>query len=147
MIYRETGVHELKAEIYRSQYKFWAKIKDEIETDPDTSTAKVYKKAIHDNIHYLRHYKQLHVQFRNHEQCFNHYRDTFLQNNAMAIHTKATLNVFSLYNDYIALNSQLLSPTFYIKYILSESERMLLTKYRTGSHYLHIQSGRAANTT
>ena len=74
IIYRETGVHELKAEIYRSQYKFWAKIKDEIETDPDTSIAEVYKKAIHDNIHYLRHYKQLNAQFRNHEQCFNHYR-------------------------------------------------------------------------
>ena len=26
-----------------------------------------------------------------------------------------------------------------------KKERMLLTKYRTGSHYLHIQSGRATN--
>ena len=45
IIYRETGVYELKAEIYRSQYKFWSKVKQDIENDPDSSIAKLYKKS------------------------------------------------------------------------------------------------------
>ena len=80
IIYIETGFYELKAEIYRAQYKFWSKIKNDIAKDPNTSVAKLFKADIERNVQYLRHYKNLHKNFQNEDECFKHYTDTFIAN-------------------------------------------------------------------
>ena len=87
----------------------------------------------------------MHENFENEDECFNYYRDEFIDKAKNTMTTKANSNVYSVYNDYDSLNSNLCSPIFYGKYLTSEPNRILLTKYRTGSHYLHIQTGRAAN--
>ena len=134
IIYFETGFYELKAEIYRAQYKFWAKIKNDIESDQDTNVAKLFKSALERNVHYLRHYKKLHKDFQNEVECFKHYKEIFTAKAEMTIVTKSNPNSYSIYHDYLELNNDLITPVFYEQYVTSEPQRILLTKYRTGSH-------------
>jgi len=53
IVYLETGTYELKAEIFRSQYKFWDKIKKFVENNPNSTIAMVYNAAIHANVHFI----------------------------------------------------------------------------------------------
>ena len=54
---------------------------------------------------------------------------------------KALANVYGSRNVYTTLNSKMTSPTYYSNYVLTEGYRLILTKYRTGSHYLIIKTG------
>ena len=55
---------------------------------------------------------------------------------------KATNNVYSIYQDYLVLNKDLCSPKYYNDSNFPEHDRYTLPKYRTGSHYLAIETGR-----
>ena len=145
IIYMETGFYELKAEIYKAQHKFWTKIKTDIEKDPDTTVSTLFRKALDKNVQYLRHYKMLHLKFRTPEQCFSHYRESFETEMKNKITTKST-SMDSIYHEYISLNPNIVTPDFYETYKSSEPNRMIVTKYRTGSHFLHIHRGRATGT-
>ena len=105
----------------------------------------VLKTAIAKNVHYLRHYINLHKNFEIDTACFKYYRENFIYNTKASIVSKATLNEYSIYNDFLKLNSDKKSPEFYHSYSTSEPNRMIVTKYRTGSHYLHINTRRTAN--
>ena len=49
--------------------------------------------------------------------------------------------MYSIIGDYAKINMNRSSPEFYSKYELSEDDRQILTKYRSGSHYLKIVTG------
>ena len=146
MLYIETGIHELKAEIYKSQHKFWSKIKNDIENNTDCNMAKLYRKAIDVNTTFLRHYKKLHSEFKSHNDCFRFHRKQFIDSCTETIRSKAAKDPLSVYDDYVLLNGNLTSPLFYTSYTVTEYDRIIITKYRTGSHYLKMQAGRTNNT-
>ena len=56
--------------VYKSQYKFWEKIKKNIDDDPDSPISKIITLALHNNIPYLKHYKKLHDRFSNADKCY-----------------------------------------------------------------------------
>ena len=146
IVHLETGVYELKAEIYRSQYKFWDKVKNDIERDPDSTIAIVYNAAIRANVHFLRHYINLHSQFRNCDECFDHYRKEFIDTTMSSLRKKADKEDNIVHRDYVSLSSDLTPPAFYSTYSLLESDRVLVTKYRSGSHHLKLLAGSRYNT-
>ena len=76
-----TGLTELKAQINKRQYVFWSKILKNIEDDPDTEVSRVIKMAIDKNLLYLRHYKKIHKDFSNSQQCFKYYDDSLKNQN------------------------------------------------------------------
>ena len=45
----------------------------------------------------------------------------------------------------VLFNTNLNTPEFYQSYVISEYNRIILAKYISGSHYLHIITGRVAN--
>ena len=51
-----------------------------------------------------------------------------------------------VHRDYVLMNNDLESPYFYLSYSLIESERMIITKYRSGSHHLNLLAGSRYNT-
>ena len=55
---------------------------------------------------------------------------------------KAQKTEYSTYHDYILLNKDLVSPTHYSDLNFPEYERITLTKYRSGTHLLAMQTGR-----
>ena len=146
IVYLETSVYALSAEIYRSQYKFWSKVKQDIENDPDSSIAKVYNAAIRANVHFLRHYIKLHSQFQSCDECFDYYRKEFIDNTLASLQEKETKVDNIVHRDYVALTNDVTPPAFYTSYVIIESDRVLLTKYRTGSHHLKMLAGSRYNT-
>ena len=42
------------------------------------------------------------------------------------------------HRDYVLMNNDLESPVFYSSYSIIESERMIITKYRSESHHLNL---------
>ena len=121
IIYIETEYAELKAEIYKRQYKFWSKIIMSIDNDPDNSISTLYKNAIDKIVQYLRHYKKLQRLYTNRVSCFNEinsqFREKKIRNN---VTMKAQRNEYSTYHHYILLNKDLVSPTMaYYKHTAS----------------------------
>ena len=96
----ETGFYDLKAEIYRAQYKFWAKITTNIEID--TNMLKIFQLAVEKNVHYLRCYINLHTEFHNEDECFKSYRDASIINcKENILLTKTNQNEYSIYHDCV----------------------------------------------
>ena len=83
--------------------------------------------------------------FTNSDDCFNHYRDEFIKSTKNSLQTKALNNDNILHRDYLLLNEGLNYPDFYSKYVILENERMIITKYRTGSHHLQLLTGSRYN--
>ena len=145
IVYLETGVNELKAEIYRSQFRFWEKIKEFMLKEPDSTITEIYTNAINSNVHFLRHYINLHIMFSNSDECFNQYRNDFIETTKSSIRLKAAKDNNIVHKDYIMLNNDLKTPDFYSSYSVIENERLILTKYRTGSHHLKLLAGSRFN--
>ena len=118
---------------------------EDIEKDPNCSTSLLYKVAIAKNVQFLRHYKNLHKSFTSYESCSYDLRNDFRENIKTSINRKAQ-NLYSTHNDYIKINKNLCTPSYYQNKNFSEHDRTILTKYRTGSHFLAIQTGRHTNT-
>ena len=141
IIFLETGLTNLKAEIYKRQFKFWNKMSSKFETDRFSSVGSILNMALNKNIHYLRHYRKLQKNFHDGEACFKFYKNQFTDTTKENVRSKSTTQVYGLLKDYIGINRDLSIPEFYSKYLLRETERLILTKYRSGSHNLKIVTG------
>ena len=142
IVYIESGLSQLKAKIYKRQHAFWEKIIKEIDNDGNTTIANIYKIAIAKNIQYLRHYRNLHNKFSSAKLCYDFYVKEFSDKIKQNVIRKTAIERNSNLNDYIKLNTDLISPIYYRSYVINEYDRIINTKYRTGSHFLKIQTGR-----
>ena len=134
ILYIESGQCMLTPTVYKSQYKFWEKIKKNIYDDPDSPISKIITLALHNNIPYLKHYKKLHDKFNNADKCYEFY--------AKNVYDKVTNNIKNMaaseegnYGAYLKINPTLTSELYH-NYVCVESDRMILSKYRSGSHDL-----------
>ena len=142
IVFIETGLTELKSQIYKRQFVFWGKVLKNIEEDPDSEISKVLKMAIDKNIQYLRHYQKLHRDYANKQECYKHYKNCFEIKMKQDIINKTSVPSYSILDDYVLINDNLQSPKFYHEYILTEVDRHIVTRYRCGSHFLKINTGR-----
>ena len=140
IVFTETGLTELRSQIYKRQYVFWGKVLKSITDNPDSEVSKVLQSAIDKNLQYLRHYRKLHHDFTNNQQCYTHYRDTFEAKTKQNIMRKTSVSSDSKLKVYVSINSSLQSPELYNEYKLSEIDRCIITRYRCGSHYLKINT-------
>ena len=147
IVFLETGLTELKAQIYKRQYVFWEKILKNIADDPDSEVAKLFKMAIEKNVHYIRHYNKIHSTFDNAQLCYKYCIDNFQVKLKQDVANKTFVYTYSILDDYVLINSSLTAPEFYNRYTLSESDRRIVTKYRCGSHFLRIITGKYNRTT
>ena len=53
IVYIESGCNPLKCEIYKRQFKFWQKIKDEIVCNPDSPIVKLYEMAVQQKLSFM----------------------------------------------------------------------------------------------
>ena len=141
IIFIESGLIELKSDIYKRQYKFWKKILELIDNDPESEVSKILTKGITMNVHYIRHYKKLVNDFDNEQECYNHYKLCFTNKLKEKIALKTRVNTYSALDDYIKMNPMLIAPQFNLSYVLPEDDRQLLIKYRSGSHMLKVNTG------
>ena len=142
IVYIESGRHPLECRIKKLQHKFWTYSKEYMIENPESALAKVLSAAIEDNVHIIRYYKDLDTKFETPESCQNSLRNNF---------EIKWRNKFSEENDsnsrlgtYYDINPEL-KPWVPIPQNMMESERKIITRFRTGSHSLNIEIMRYSN--
>ena len=63
-----------------------------------------------------------------------------------SLRTKADKADNIVHRDYLSISNDLTAPAFYSAYLVPESDRVLVTKYRSGSHHLKMLAGSRYNT-
>ena len=143
IIFIESGLIELKCEVYKRQFKFWEKTMLTANNDYHTVTARIIIRAIEKNIQYIRHYKKLNNNFASANECFNFYKKSFEDKLKRSITDKTRVHSYSALDEYKLLNPNLKTPEMNIRTqcIINEMDRQTLTKYRSGSHMLKMATG------
>ena len=114
--------------------------------DSLSSVALIFLQALDKNLHYIRHYQNLHKTFSDADTCYRFYANEFTGKMKRDIINKAATQTYGIVSDYVQLNDNLSSPSYYHVYTLPEVLRQILTKYRCGSHYLKIVTGSFTRT-
>ena len=140
IIHIESGVSPIETSIKAQQLKYWLSIKNYGHDNPTSPVAKMLNIAKQHDIHFIRHYKLLENKFRTPANCRHTLNKEFLEYTKRTITSKADPD--SALGTYFSLNPQL-EAILHNTHII-ESERILLTKYKMGSHNLKIETGRWA---
>lgn len=130
----------LEAHVQQQQKKFWINLKHDISLHPDSPLARLINSALRSNIPYVRHYEKLL------EMPYTKAKDFGLETLESAkfnIRTKGTEDPLSAYGQYLLVNPDLVGyDDLYKIPTMPEPDRILLTRYRCGSHKLRIETGR-----
>ena len=145
IVYIERGFKPLKGMIYKRQLKFFRKYRDCCLQNSTAATSKIFLEATAKNISFLKHYKKLDATYTSPKECYNYYTNESTNVNAEKVMAKHSADNNSILGTYYRINPELKSPKLYTEPLCIESDRKIITQYRTGSHELRIQSGRLNN--
>ena len=118
--------------------KFWLSLKSVLR-NPDHYITKLVNLAEHHNVSYIKYYKSLEHRYRNADSCKKVLQNEFKAKTAEKIKADATKDGDSRLGTYLRINPNLTKPDY--KNVL-EFQRVSITRYRTGSHNLKIETGR-----
>ena len=137
IVYVESGEYPLEVRIAQQQIKFWTSMQMLSTTNPSHNISKLI--AATEDTKYIKHYKHLVQKYTDPDKCTdilsNEFRNTFVAK----IRSTADLDINSRLGTYAYINPSLTQPSFENKL---EFQRVIITRYRTGSHNLRIESGR-----
>ena len=137
--YIESGQYPLECEIKSRQLKFWQSMKNYAFENQQSYFNRILTTAIDMNIPYITYYQHLENTHHTPRSCFENIKLQYHHswknkiNNSFIIDREAKLSV------YKSLNHDL-KP--YFGEDIPEFERVLITRYRCGSHSLKIEKGR-----
>ena len=139
IIYVESNRFPLKCKIKRQQLKFWTHVKEYIDKNPGSALDLFLKKAREINLPYIRYYENLEC-YISPTNCLKTFENEFKE--------KWKLNFETASNDsdirmgtYLPVNPTLSKPLYHSDLFL-ETDRLILTRFRCGSHSLLIEKGR-----
>ena len=136
IIHIESGFSPLMPQIYKRQFNFFQKIKRDIAAKPYSPISRIINQILEKNLPFIRHYKKLDQKFENGHQCYLFSLKEAQQAIKNKIRTRGMVDHDSILGTYLRVNPNLESPEMYRNIKCLESERYILTKYRTGSHNL-----------
>lgn len=139
IIHLDSGISSLEHLIKSRQWKFWNDIMLQLNNDPENSINKLIRFALSKNIKFINHYRNI---FNNHPSkiaCKSYYENKFWTDIKSATFQKANQNPGAKLHTYIQINPSLSPNTFPS---ILETDRIIITRYRTGSHHLKIETGR-----
>ena len=145
IVYVESGFSNLKPVIYKRQLKYFQKLRQDCENNPTSSISRIVMQAINAKTLFIRHYLKLDDQFRDNNHCYDFYANehkTAIRNNIIQKHST---DPNSILGTYFQINPSLESPKFYRDSACQEYDRVIISRYRIGSHKLNIQAGRLQN--
>ena len=137
IVYIEAGVGPLQIKLSKQQLNFWLSIEEITQTNPNHYIAKLVNAAA--GTDYIKYYKQLQQTFTTVEQCVESLEATFKTTYERKIRTAAEADSDSRLGAYLLVNPTLVKPSYTNK---MEFQRVCVTRYRTGSHNLKIETGR-----
>ena len=133
----ESFLTPLKFSVKYRQLKFWKAI---CNSNENTKLGLLIEKAKNLNIDYIKHYIMLDEQFNTPQQCKETLKNNFFNGLREKFRNEEDEN--SKIGSYFKVNPVLKNPnTMWINRTF-ELERILISRYRTGSHNLAIETGR-----
>ena len=145
IVYVESGMYPLHCRVQKSQVKFWVYVMKYMNDHPDAALSKIVKTAIDCNVAYTKYYINLSAKFNNDPtRCFNEVSKQCSESWSRKFEAAAADcdSKLATYHRVNPLLQKLIVPTG----TLTENERILVTRFRTGSHSLAIETGRFSNT-
>ena len=140
IVYVETGSMPLQVRITQQQLKFWTGINKIMQETPEHYISKLVTIAA--NCKYIKYYKHLEESYSSTLECREHLTAEFKTSFENKIRASAA-DVDSRLGTYLEVNPTLTKPVFSDKL---EFQRVCISRYRTGSHDLKIESGRITGT-
>ena len=142
IVYVESGEYPLQIRIMRQQLKFWINLQAYLVQNPHHYLLKLLKQA--DNIPYVNYYNELQRQYTDPALCEKLLKAEKQATNEEAIRDAFSTDENSKLGTYMQVNPALVKPSYENKL---EFQRILITRYRTGSHNLTIEKGRFSGMT
>ena len=145
IVYIESGKLPLYIRISKQQLKFWTDLQVYLAENPDHPLVTLINQGRELNLSYLNHYIKLENKFTTPLACATILRENFLSESSTKIRQKSNGDNESRLGMYLLVNPQLVAPSLVSNTL--EFERIMITRYRTGSHNLRIETGRMCNPT
>ena len=143
IIYIEADRYPLRIRIAKQQLNFWINLQEYLENNPEHPLKGLIEQGLASNLPYLKYYTNLEQTYTTPKQLEDMLTDEFRTSNAAKINEKSNNDVESRLGVYLQVNPALTPPTQ--RSDILEFERVLLTRYRCGSHNLMIEVGRLCN--
>ena len=140
IVYTETGALPLQVRITQQQLKFWLSIKKIVQETHDHYISKLVTAAT--NCSYIKYYQHLENSYSSIGECKDRLTNE-LRTACISKIRAAANDADSRLGTYLAINPSLSKPVFENK---MEFQRTCISRYRTGSHDLYIESGRLTGT-
>ena len=137
IVYLESGEWPLEIRVKRQQLNFWKKIQKIANEDANNYIAKLVN--LGENTSYLKYYKNLNDTYIDPVSCTNTLTRYFKEHYSSKIQEAARLDLNSKLGTYLSVNPALSKPSYENVF---EFQRVLITRYRTGSHNLRIEKDR-----
>ena len=137
IVYIESGEWPLEVKITKQQIKFWLSLLEIFDKQPDHYIAKLVR--IGESTEYIKYYKRLIDSYTDPKTCDELMKNNFSNNMKAKIENAAGLDEDSKLGTYLLVNPELKTPVYTQ---LFEFQRVVMTRYRTGSHNLRIEKDR-----
>ena len=143
IVYTEADRLPLSIRISKQQLKFWMYIQSYMEDHPNHPLANLIEHGQRINLQYLNYYEKLEADFNNPGACQKTLTQTARHAIMTKIRTKSSNDNDSRLGVYLQVNTQLTPPKQHSNIL--EFERVIISRYRSGSHNLKIETGRLCN--
>ena len=132
ILYIESGFLPIKAIILMRQYNFYKRFRKNLK--PDSRRGKMMEVLLEKKTNFLKHYENLVAKYASSNEILAEFSSNIQQK----IHKKANAGRYK-FQIYVKINPQLsISPFLNIVHPVAGD----ITKFRLGSHYLPIETGR-----
>ena len=138
IVYIETGTYPTTCIIKKRQIQFWSSLIRNL--DVNSSLSKLILSARNVNLPYIMYYDNLVTKYASADQCERILKSEFLNSIKVKIRNANLTDPNSKLGSYLEVNPDVSSPSYNNN--IFEIERIHITRFRTGSHNLHVETGR-----
>ena len=143
IVYVEADRFPLKCKIKKQQLKFWIHVKDYTNKNPNSALDMFVTKAIEINLPFIKYYLDLERENTSPGSCLVNLETEF-KDKWRSSFEAAHNDDDSRLGPYFEVNPSLSKPSYH-SHLLLETDRLLLSRFRYGSHSLFIEFGRFHN--
>ena len=143
IVYIEANRSPLNIRIAKQQLKFWISLQLYLEDNPEHPLKGLIDQGMASNLPYLKYYADLQTRYTSPKNLEEVLTNEFRASNVTRIHAKSNNDTESRLGVYLQVNPNLTPPPQ--RHNVLECERVLLTRFRCGSHNLKIETGRLCN--
>ena len=141
IVYVESCRTPLRVRVTKQQLSFWNSISTYLGENPEHPLNFLIEQGERINLKYLKHYRELARAYTSPEECQKSLVSSFTEELQTKIRRSAAADGESKLGVYLTVNPEMSAPSHEVVDTL-EIERIMVTRYRCGSHYLRVETGR-----